>query len=315
MPSSSMSEACSIDRTPARMAELDPVGRRAHARRRRRPAPRASSTAASTSGSASSMTPGSVPRVRTAPVTMSLMTVGAARRRARGPSSRTSSAQRTTPKRSSVGEAESRCQPGHVAAATRARDEGAGALHPRARRPARVDRVAQGDVDERPERADVADRGEPGAQGGPGVAHAAHRLLGRRRRRWPGCRRTPARRSGGCGSRSARGRPTPPGIGRASASSGAPSSGPRIASIRSSSSTRIRRSSSHSRSRRRAGAAASDQPALGRSSPERSSAARTMAGMTTTDRPSPVHRRRGGRPPPRRPTRSPCSSASSSTSR
>jgi hypothetical protein len=41
-----------------------------------------------------------------------------------------------------------------------------------------ADGVAQGHVDERPERADVAHGREPGQQGGPGVADAAERLLG-----------------------------------------------------------------------------------------------------------------------------------------
>ena len=77
MPSSSMSEPCSIDRTPARMATLMPSVPWAWAATNT-PWRAASSTAASTIGVSSSTNPGSVPRVRTAPVTISLMTVGAA---------------------------------------------------------------------------------------------------------------------------------------------------------------------------------------------------------------------------------------------
>ena len=64
-----------------------------------------------------------------------------------------------------------------VAPAATAPDEGAGHHHPRTRRPACVDRVTQGDVDERPVVADVAHAGEPGTQRRACVAHAGHRLL------------------------------------------------------------------------------------------------------------------------------------------
>ena len=77
MPSSSMSEPCSIERTPARIATLMPSVPWACAATNT-PFAAASSTAARTSGSASSTDPTSVPRVRTAPVTMHLMTLGAA---------------------------------------------------------------------------------------------------------------------------------------------------------------------------------------------------------------------------------------------
>ncbi len=64
-----------------------------------------------------------------------------------------------------------------VAPAATAPDEGAGHHHPRTRRPACVDRVAQRDVDEGAVVADVAHAGEPGAQRRACVAHAGHRLL------------------------------------------------------------------------------------------------------------------------------------------
>jgi hypothetical protein len=79
-------------------------------------------------------------------------------------------------------------QPGHLAAATGRGDVRAGALHPGSGDPARVDRVPQRDVHERPIRADVANAREPGIERRPGVADAGHRLLGgaRGRRRDPG---------------------------------------------------------------------------------------------------------------------------------
>ena len=98
-------------------------------------------------------------------------------------------------------QAELRGVAGDLAAAARARDVGAGALHPRPGRPAAVDGVAQRDVDERPERPDVADRGEPGPERRRGRCGRRSSPPRRPRRRPPGCRRTPARRPGGCGSR------------------------------------------------------------------------------------------------------------------
>jgi hypothetical protein len=64
-----------------------------------------------------------------------------------------------------------------VAPAPTASDEGTGHHHPRTWRPACVDRVAQGDVDEGPVVADVAHAREPGTQRRACVAHAGHRLL------------------------------------------------------------------------------------------------------------------------------------------
>ena len=55
-------------------------------------------------------------------------------------------------------------QPGHLATATRCRDIRPGALHPRPRNPADVDRPAEGNIDERPERADIADGRETGSK-------------------------------------------------------------------------------------------------------------------------------------------------------
>ncbi len=70
-----------------------------------------------------------------------------------------------------------RREAGDVAAALRTREVGAGAGHPRALHPARLDPVAQRNVDERSERADVTNGGEPGPQRVAGVAHAVDRLL------------------------------------------------------------------------------------------------------------------------------------------
>ena len=69
---------------------------------------------------------------------------------------------------------------GDLAAAARAGDVRTGALHPRARRPAGVDGVAERHVDERPERPEVADAREPGLQRVARIADPAHRLLRRR---------------------------------------------------------------------------------------------------------------------------------------
>ena len=178
MPSSSMSEPCSIERTPARIATLMPSVPWAWAATNS-PCRAASSTAARTIGSDSSTTPGCVPRVSTAPVTMHLMSVAPPSTRIRT-FSRTSSRRLDDPEPQLRRQAERRRVAGHLAATARRRDVGAGALHPRAGRPAAVDGVAQRDVDERAVRADVADRREPGPQRRRGVADAAHRLLGRR---------------------------------------------------------------------------------------------------------------------------------------
>ena len=179
MPSSSMSEPCSIERTPARIATLMPSVPWACAATYA-PFAAASSTAARTSGSASSTAPESVPRVRTAPVTMHLMTLAPPATRAR-----TFVADLVgvadDPEAQRVRQPHRRRLAGHLATAAGARDVGAGALHPRARRPAGLDGVAQRDVDERPERPDVAHGREPGAQRVPRVADPAHRLLGGRR--------------------------------------------------------------------------------------------------------------------------------------
>ncbi len=69
-------------------------------------------------------------------------------------------------------------EPGHRAAATDRRHVPAGALHPRPRGPAALDRVAQRAVDERPIGPDVADGGEAAAEGRVGIPDARHRLLG-----------------------------------------------------------------------------------------------------------------------------------------
>ena len=66
---------------------------------------------------------------------------------------------------------------GDVAAAGRTRDIGTGTGHPGADTGARLDRVAQRDVDERAERAHVADRREAGEQRVARVRDPRERLL------------------------------------------------------------------------------------------------------------------------------------------
>jgi hypothetical protein len=178
MPSSSINEPCSTDRTPARIATLIPSAPWAWAATKT-PCAAASSTAARTVGSSSSTTSGFVPRVRTGDD--ELDQVGAAGDELAdllaGVGGRPDDPEPQVRRQGDVAG-----QAGHLATAAGRGDVGAGALHSRASQPARVDRVAQRDVDERAIRADVANRREPGVERGPGVADAGHRLLGGARR-------------------------------------------------------------------------------------------------------------------------------------
>ena len=67
-------------------------------------------------------------------------------------------------------------QAGHFAAAARGRHIGPGRLHPRPIQQARVDPVAELEVEERPVRADVADARDAGPQRPPGVPDADEQL-------------------------------------------------------------------------------------------------------------------------------------------
>ena len=125
----------------------------------------ASSTAARICSSVNSGAPGLVPSAMTAPVAMTLI-------RSAPPWSTRRTALRhlvdgvddADPQLARDDRVDVGRHAGDVAATTGAGDVGAGDLHPRTLDPAGVDRVAQGDVDERAEGADVADGREAGAQ-------------------------------------------------------------------------------------------------------------------------------------------------------
>ncbi len=101
MVSRSSIEPCSTDRTPARIARRAPSEECAWTATNL-PYSAASSTAVRISSSDSSGTPGTPPRVRTAPVPISLIT-SAPPMSSRRTRSRTSSGEVTTPNRSSSG--------------------------------------------------------------------------------------------------------------------------------------------------------------------------------------------------------------------
>ena len=176
----------------------------------------------------------------------------------------------------------------------------AGALHPRAGRPAGVDRVAQRHVDERPERADVAHGREPGVKRRPRVPDAGHRLLGGDVVIVPGTpaySMSPTRwlwQSMRPGTTRGRGRSRAGVVGRRG------SSGPedRLDAPVASTSTRAVVRAPRPR-RRRAGARRGRRRVLGH---RPILAARHYHAGMPTHRPTPVHRRRRGRPPPRQPT-------------
>src|SRR6266508_3066170 len=184
MASSSTSEPCSMERAPARTARLMPSAPCACAATNV-PYSAASSTAARISSSLNSGAPGAVPRVSTAPVAMTLMK-SAPRWRISRTTRRISSTEFATPNRSSRGTSRSGATGGMSPPPLEIGDERSGALHPRPDDIARVDRVAEGDVDEGPEGPDVADGGEPGHHGVACVAHARESFLRARPHEQPG---------------------------------------------------------------------------------------------------------------------------------
>ena len=314
-----MSEPCSIERTPARIATLIPRSPWAWAATNEPWAAASSTAAADHRPRRARRRPGRVPRVRTAPVTMQLDQVGAARDELADLRSRTSAGDRGRRRTGGPsGRPTSRASAGDLAAAAGRGDVRAGALHPRARRSSRVDRVAQRDVDERPVRADVADGREPGLERrrgrcgrrssppGPAldvVAGTPANSMSPTRWLWqsirPGRMVRPGQveRPGAVGRRHRRRQDRP---------RSAPST------------TRSRRSPDHRRaSTSRRCRAADDEDRR----PWRPIATSRPASAMSPDhdrhdrRDLPVHRRRRGRPPASSASRSRCSSASSSTSR
>ena len=109
MASSSRYEPCSTDRAPARIARLAPSAPWAWTATKAS-YQAASSTAARSSASVSSGAPGTPPRVRTAPVARHLMR-SAPPMSSRRTRSRTSSTERTTPKRRASGSSMSWARP------------------------------------------------------------------------------------------------------------------------------------------------------------------------------------------------------------
>ena len=126
--------------------------------------------------------PATPPRVRTAPVPMHLMTVAPADQQPPDPLADLVG-RGHHPEPEVVGEPDVVREPHDVAAAPRRGEERAGALHPGPVELAGIDLVAQGAVDERPERPEVANRREAGLDGRPRVAGAGQHLLGRAGRR------------------------------------------------------------------------------------------------------------------------------------